>query len=133
VGETLIEVEVTGTRPEDELELEMDLFVNGPKVGSVLKKPWHFHWDAGDTPRQHLITVVLLRGGREVAKAFLRTREVGFTYAPTVHAVGITPIVTDRSGRPVANLTREDFFVSDNGRPQKIETFDSTDSPIALI
>jgi hypothetical protein len=129
LGETRIEVEVTGALQRD----VMDFFVDGRKIGSVADPPWQFFWDAGDTPRQHLISVAFLRDGREVAKGFLRTREVGFTYAPTVHAVGVSPIVTDRSGNPVPRLSQKDFTVLDDGQPQKIETFDSTDSPMALI
>jgi Ca-activated chloride channel family protein len=134
LGETGIEVEVTGARSDDEYdEYEMDFFVDGRKIGSVADRPWQICWEAGDTPRQHLITVALLRGGREIAAASLRTREVGFTYAPSVHAVGISPIVTDRNGRSVPGLSQKDFTVFDNGQPQKIETFDSTDSPLALM
>ena len=129
LGETRIEVEVADAQPDD----EMDFFVDGRKIESVAEPPWQIFWDAGDTPRQHLITVALLRFGREVATGSLRTREVGFTYAPTVHAVGVSPIVTDRSGHPVPGLSQKDFTVLDNGQPQKIETFDSTDSPMALI
>jgi Ca-activated chloride channel family protein len=135
LGETRIEVELIGEQPE-----EVDFFVDGRKIGTVEKPPapigkapWWILWEAGDTPRQHLITVALLRDGREVATASLRTREAGFTYAPTVHAVGISPIVTDQNGRPVPGLSPKDFLVFDEGQIQKIETFDSTDSPMAVI
>jgi Ca-activated chloride channel family protein len=129
VGETLIEVEVTGRLPDD----EMDFFVDGRKIGSVADPPWQITWQAGDTPRQHLITVALLRGGREIAAASLQTREVGFTSSPSIHAVGVSPIVTDRSGHPVPGLSQKDFAVFDDGQLQKIETFDTTDSPMAVI
>jgi Ca-activated chloride channel homolog len=129
VGETRIEVEVTGTLPDD----EMDFFVDGLKIGSVADPPWRIAWQAGDTPRQHLITVALLRGGREITTASLQTRRVGFTSSPSIHAVGVSPIVTDRRGHPVLGLSQKDFLVFDDGQSQKIETFDSVDSPMAVI
>ena len=41
--------------------------------------------------------------------------------------------VTDRDGRLVTTLTREDFEVRDEGKPQPITLFDNTPQPIRLI
>lgn len=41
--------------------------------------------------------------------------------------------VTDRDGRLVTTLTRDDFEVRDDGRPQPIVLFDNTPQPIRLI
>lgn len=129
LGTTSIEIEAAGTLPGD----EMDFFVDGRKIGSVTTPPWQVVWQAGDTVRSHVITVALLRGGREIATARLQTREVGFSSSASAHAVGIAPIVTDRSGHTVMGLSQKDFTVFDDGQPQKIETFDATDSPMAAI
>ena len=40
-----------------------------------------------------------------------------------INFVRVDVTVTDRSGNPVANLQADDFDVSENGAPQKIETF----------
>jgi VWFA-related protein len=40
-----------------------------------------------------------------------------------VNFVRVDVIVTDRSGNPVSDLTREDFEVSEDGRAQVVETF----------
>src|SRR5262245_13535575 len=40
-----------------------------------------------------------------------------------VNFVRVDVIVTDKSGKPVAGLTPEDFEVLEGGKPQKIETF----------
>jgi Ca-activated chloride channel family protein len=129
VGDTTIRVFVRNTQPGDVL----DFFVDGRKVGAVSKEPWQLVWPAGETVRRHVITVALLRGGREVATARVDTKEPGFTARAVAQAVGLAPIVTDRSGRYVLGLTRESFTVIDNDRPQKIETFDTVDSPMAAI
>lgn len=137
VGETRVELEVTGALKFD----EMDFFVDGRKIGTVEgrfeegveESKWQIVWQAGDAPQRHELSVALLRGGREIANTRMKTREVGFTSAPSVHVVGISPIVTDGSGHPVPGLSRKDFTVFDDGQQQKIETFDSTDSPMAVI
>ena len=41
--------------------------------------------------------------------------------------------VTDREGRLVTTLTRDDFEVRDEGKPQPITTFDNSPRPIRLI
>jgi Ca-activated chloride channel homolog len=128
-GETRIEVEVSGALPGD----EMDFFADGRKVGNVAKPPWQVVWRAGETVQRHVITVALLRGGREITTARLQTREVGFTSSVSAQAVGVAPIVTDASGHYVPGLTQKDFTVLDDGETQAIETFDAADSPLATI
>jgi Ca-activated chloride channel family protein len=47
--------------------------------------------------------------------------------------VAVYVTVTDKSGRLVPNLTRADFEVRDNGKPQELAVFDNTPQPIRLI
>jgi Ca-activated chloride channel family protein len=48
-------------------------------------------------------------------------------------AVRVFVTVTDRDGRLVTNLARENFEVRDEGRPQPITLFDNSPQPIRLI
>jgi VWFA-related protein len=128
-GETTIRVFAKNVQPGDIL----DFFVDGRKVGAVTTPPWEILWKADETLRRHVITVALLRGGREVATARVNTRDAGFTARAAAHSVGLAPIVTDRSGRYLLGLTQTDFTVIDDGRPQRIETFETVDSPLAAI
>jgi Ca-activated chloride channel family protein len=128
-GETTIRVLPKNLQPGDIL----DFFVDGRKVGAVTAPPWEIVWKADETLRRHVITVALLRNGREVATARVNTRDAGFTARAGTAAVGLAPIVTDRSGRYLLGLSQADFTVSDDGRPQRIETFETVDSPLAAI
>ena len=47
--------------------------------------------------------------------------------------VRVYATVTDRDGRLVTTLTRDDFTVRDEGKPQPITVFDNTPQPIRLI
>jgi VWFA-related protein len=49
------------------------------------------------------------------------------TFRGGVSAVLVDVVVTDRDGRPIADLTRDDFQVFEDGAPQTISTFDVTD------
>jgi len=48
-------------------------------------------------------------------------------------AVRVFVTVTDRDGRLVTTLSREDFEIRDEGRPQPMALFDNTPQPIRLI
>ena len=47
--------------------------------------------------------------------------------------VRVFSTVTDRDGRLVTTLVRDDFEVRDDGKPQPISLFDNTPQPIRLI
>ena len=44
------------------------------------------------------------------------------------HRIGLDVLVTDASGKPVTGLSPQDFTVLDNGQPQKILSFRSSDA-----
>lgn len=55
------------------------------------------------------------------------------TFRVALDNVPVYATVTDKSGRLVTDLTREDFQVLDNGKPQPIVLFDNAAQPIRLI
>src|SRR5437016_5937084 len=50
----------------------------------------------------------------------------------TSNLVSLDVIVKDKKGKPITDLKAEDFTVSENGVPQKIEFFDSTLSSLGV-
>ena len=129
VGDTALEAAVEGAVSGD----AVDFFVDGRKVGSASGSPWKVVWPAGDTLRVHVVSAALVRGGREIASARVRTRDPGFTAAADVRAVSLAPIVTTRDGEYIYGLNRGDFSVLDDGLRQEIETFEAADSPLSAI
>ena len=65
------------------------------------------------------------------------SQQAGSQQAPVFRgATAIVPVfvtVTDKAGRLVTTLTRDDFTVLDNGRPQAISVFDNSPQPLHLI
>lgn len=50
--------------------------------------------------------------------------------------VSLVPVdveVTDSNGRPVTNLTRDDFQIFENGAPQQLGSFDSVETPYNVL
>ena len=55
------------------------------------------------------------------------------TFRTGSDAVRVFVTVTDRDGRLVTTLTRDQFEIRDEGRPQPITQFDNTPQPIRLV
>lgn len=56
----------------------------------------------------------------------------GFRFRSAVNLVNVTATVTDSSGRAVTGLTRDDFEVYEDGRPQAISHFSNERVPVSL-
>jgi VWFA-related protein len=47
--------------------------------------------------------------------------------------VSVPAVVTDRAGRPLPNLRAENFVVYEDGRPQQISNFATTEAPFEVV
>ena len=56
----------------------------------------------------------------------------GFSFKTGVDLVNVSVTVTDRTGRFVGGLKREDFVVYEDGKPQEISQFDADRVPVSL-
>ena len=54
----------------------------------------------------------------------------GVTFQVEVNYVDVDAVVTDEQGRFVTGLTRDDFAVFEDGKPQKIDTFSLVEIPV---
>ena len=54
------------------------------------------------------------------------------TFRAETRLIGVDVFVTDREGRFVRNLTRDDFEILEDGQPQAITTFSFTDRPMPV-
>ena len=88
--------------------------------------------------KQTLLIIVLLLSGA-LSLAWAQPDEPRAVAGTPITAIGSTPldraegliyldvVVTDRAGKPVAGLERADFSLLENGRPQRILSFDAFD------
>jgi Ca-activated chloride channel family protein len=112
---------------------EVVFFADGRKVCAVAREPFQCDWDAGEQVAEHMIRVTVehVQGRRAVAS--VHTRGVKFAEAVDVDAVQFTAVVTDGDGRFVRGLKPDDFKVYDNGRPQKITSFESENISLEMV
>jgi Ca-activated chloride channel family protein len=91
-------------------------------------------WDAGPVIKPHLIRVVAtttVPENRLVATT--RTRAVDFSESVAVRVVQVNASVSDRDGRFVRGLKREQFRVTEDGRPQQILHFAAEEAPLEIV
>lgn len=62
----------------------------------------------------------------------LLTAQEKFQFRSNTDLINVTVTVTDANGRFVPNLTRDDFVVYEDGRPQQVTQFDSDRVPVSL-
>lgn len=56
----------------------------------------------------------------------------GFSFRSNTDLINVTVTVTDDNGRFVPGLTRDDFIVYEDGKPQAVQQFDSDRVPVSL-
>jgi VWFA-related protein len=82
------------------------------------------------TRRGFLTTVAALSGG---AALWAQDKENSPTFSTSVKVINIFATVRDKDGKIIPNLTKDDFTLSEDGRPQEIKYFtQQTDLPLVL-
>lgn len=76
----------------------------------------------GAVPGDYVRVLAILEDGREIEDVRLIDERIASTRV-AVNLVELTSVVTDRQGKPVENLTVEDFTVLRRGKPQTIDSF----------
>jgi len=101
----------------------VDLYVRGRLIGTAFPPEWSLTWDAPTDITADGIDAVVYEAGAMVGRVRLDTREFYFGESIKVSAVQLYPVVVDRRGRYIKNLTADNFRVYDQGRPVEIEHF----------
>jgi len=120
IGTTDVRFEVIDDEPEVD---RIDLYVQGRLIGSAFSPEWSLSWDAPSEAAGSELVAVAFSGDHLVEKSRLATYEAAFSGEIQVSVVQLFPVVLDRKGRYVRDLSRGDFTVLDQGEPVEIESF----------
>jgi len=133
-GETSARAEVVV--PEEKFVKEVTFSVNEELMATVERPPWEarIRVPAGAGLTYLTVTAELDDGSRAEDVRFLNALGGdSFLEEVDVNLVELYTTVTDRSGRLVKGLTRDDFEVWEDGRPQEIVKFELVDNlPLTL-
>jgi Ca-activated chloride channel family protein len=108
-------------------------YVDGREVCAASAPPFECEWTAGRDVVAHVIRAVAVLGTGERVAHTVRTRGLGYVDKVSVDALQITVVVTDRDGRFVQGLPQAAFRVLEDGKPQRMSTFQSGDVPLELV
>ena len=129
-GPTPIRIRV---EPDGAAVRGVSLFADGRLVCTREQPPFECQWDAGPNVIEHVLRAVATLGdGRRVARS-IRTKGVAYAEKVDVDVVQVTATVTDESGHFVRGLTRQDFRLYEDGKPQSVTSFFSENVPTEMI
>jgi len=113
---------------------QVTFFADTHQVCVISRPPFECDWDAGERMIDHQIRAVatLKSGGRLPAQS-IRTKGLQVSEDVNVDVVQVTAVVTSGGGRFVQGLTKNDFRVFEDDRPQPITSFGSEDIPLELV
>ena len=112
---------------------KVTLFADGSQVCALTAPPFECEWDAGERIRAHQIrAVATMRDGQRLVQTAM-TKDLEYVETVDVDLVQVTTVVTDDRGRFVTGLTKKDFTVSEDGKPQRITNFSDGTTPLELV
>ncbi len=129
VGDVKVAFRVEGVDPAAIAGATIRL--DGREAAALAAPPWRAVVDAGDELREHRLEVVVrLKAGGELRASIQAARPPATEL--TVRLVSLAVAVTDRGGRAVKDLRREDFDVREAGRTVAVESFEAERAPLAV-
>jgi Ca-activated chloride channel family protein len=115
------------------LEVRQLLFaVDGVAVAALESPPWKIDWDAGDSGIGYRLEVIArLSDGTEISQV-IATTVLRINQRADVDLVSLYPVVRDRSGHYVTDLTKDDFLVKERGTQQTVSRFTTARLPLRV-
>ena len=112
---------------------QVTFFADGKQVCRIVRSPFECDWDAGSGVNEHTIRVVaVLRGAKALVNS-VRTKGVAYAESVDVDVVQVTAVVVDDDGRFVKGLSREDFTILEDDKPQEITNFAAENIPLEMV
>jgi Ca-activated chloride channel family protein len=129
LGTSSIELRVL---EDDAPVVKVEIYVDGRLLTVLSEPPWTANWEAGDgTKNRHLEAIAHFRDASH-ARAVVQTSPLRINQYEEVALVNLYPVVVDRSGAYVNDLTQSEFSVFENGRSQTIRRFTSQRQPLRI-
>ena len=118
--------------PVDVAVARLDFFVDGQFHGRAEWPPFELVVDVGEENAEHEFTVVAHAADGATATSSVRTPRLRSDLEVEVRLRQLY-VTAERDGQRVLDLRREDFRVLDDGRRQRIVTFERGDVPFSAV
>ena len=124
--------EIAVTPPAGVTVSNVALVVDGVPAGERTAPPWIFDWDAGDSAKGHRLVAVATFSDGSQSRATVETSRLVVNQNVEVALVNVYAIARDAAGKYVTDLTKGDFAVFENNRPQVIDRFSADRRPLRI-
>jgi len=111
---------------------QVELLVDGRRVGSRTEPPWRFTVDVGQENVEHRFEVIAYDPLGAVGRSVVVTPRIKIDEAVDVGLQQLY-VTASRSGERILDLEPEDFRIFDNDDPQDLVTFGRGDLPLAAV
>lgn len=111
---------------------KVELWVDGARIATLAAPPWRAGWDAGDALEPHRLEAVVQLSDGAVVRRSVRTSPLRIDQYEQVALVNVYAVVRDRKGGYVSGLTRDEFRVTESGRPQRVDRFSDEWKPLRI-
>ena len=112
--------------------VEVRLVVDGKPAGTKTAPPWSFGWDAGDGSVGHSLEATASFSDGTEAHAAVLTSKLVINASAEVALVNVYAIARDGKKGYVTDLTKADFRVFENDRPQVLDRFSAERKPLRI-
>lgn len=112
--------------------VRVEFLVGGKLVYIDREPPFEVYHDLGDQPRSWVIEAAAVAADGETARDTIVTRKLTIDYHETVDRVVLTASVTDGDDRFISGLSKEDFSIFEDDKPQTISEFGIESRPITM-
>ena len=116
----------------DEPLVRAVFLVDGREAGARTAPPWELKVDVGDSNAEHRFDVIAEGAAGGSARAAVTTARLQVDEEVSVQLRQLYLTARER-GRRAIDLAREEFTVTDEGRPQRIITFERGDIPFTAV
>jgi Ca-activated chloride channel family protein len=129
-GETRVALEATA--PEGMRVVRIEVFIDSQRVAVLDKPPYEFVWNAGEEFLPHTLTAKAVDNNGHAVTVVLETPPLRIGQRESVSLVDLYLNVFDGHNRPLTDLSRGDFRVFEDGKPQIIDRFTAARQPLSI-
>lgn len=119
--------------PEGDAVDRVEFYVNDKLIATDREPPYETDYDFGEGFNRQLIkTIAYTKKGDEASDAIVSMDLEGFVFKAKVELVTLDVTVTDKLGRYISGIKKDDFIVHEDGVVQRVTNFSREKRPLTV-
>jgi Ca-activated chloride channel family protein len=119
--------------PEGDAVDRVEFYVNDKLIATDHEPPYETDYDFGEGFNRQLIkSIAYTKKGNQVSDAIVSMDLEGFVFKAKVELVTLDVTVTDKLGRYISGIKKDDFIVHEDGVVQEVTNFSREKRPLTV-